>query len=92
MLAVVLRGGLVQAVISDDPGCPIREVTVIDYDTEGADAKELCESAQMVPQEGGNEVAAFVRTWPVTKAAIGLKDLRDITHDDLEAMGLGATA
>lgn len=92
MLAVVLQGGLVRAVVSDDPRCPIREFTVIDYDTEGADAKELCESAQMVPQEGGNEVAAFVCTWPVTKAAIGLKDLRDITHDDLEAIGLGATA
>ncbi|TAN06798.1 MAG: hypothetical protein EPN36_03450 [Rhodanobacteraceae bacterium] len=92
MLVVVLQGGVVQSVISDDPKCPIREVTVIDYDTEGAGAKELCESAQMVPQADGSEVAAFVCAWPVTDAEIGLNGLRDITQNDLEARWGSATA
>lgn len=42
ILSVVLEGGLVQAVISDDPDrLPIDAAVIIDYDTEGADEADL---------------------------------------------------
>lgn len=64
-LAVVIDGGLVQAIISngDDIG---RTVTVIDYDTEGAEDDEVVE----VEQGDGNTVSAFVAHWKVTKSLI----------------------
>ena len=89
MLAVVLQGGLVQSIVSDDPKCPVREITVIDYDTEGANAMELRENAQMVPQDTGTEAVAYVQVREVGKALIDLKGIHPVTDEDLEGMGFG---
>jgi len=44
-LAVVMEGGIVQAVIADQPETA-PAVAVIDYDTEGYESEELCSITQ----------------------------------------------
>ena len=68
-LAVVLEGGLVQSIVSDQPdNMPIGEVMVIDYDTEGAeDERIFC-----VPHGDGTSVDAVVHTLSVGQAEIDL--------------------
>lgn len=87
MLAVVLEGGAVQAVISDDPKCPLREVTIIDYDTDGLNAEDLRTRAQMVPQDDGKDVPAIVDTFEVGKPGIDLGGMREPNDADLKALG-----
>lgn len=56
-LAVILEGGLVRTVICDHPDAlHIKEVTIIDYDTERADDDEC----SLVPQSDGGTAPAFV--------------------------------
>ena len=55
MICIVLEGGLVQSVSSDDSAEQGKQVVVIDYDAEGADADEI----EKVPQ-GRKETADAV--------------------------------
>ena len=72
-IAVVLEGGLVQAVVTDDPALRGIDVFVIDYDTEGCDETELCQ----VRQSDGGTAAARVYAEGVGTAAIDLKAVDD---------------
>ncbi len=65
-LAVVLEGGIVHAVVSDN--AVDLAVAVIDYDIEGAGEDEL----SSVPQGDGTCVDAVVGCWNATPAAIDL--------------------
>ena len=49
MICIVLEGGLVQSVSSDDPAEQGKQVVVIDYDAEGADPDEV----HQIPQGEG---------------------------------------
>lgn len=52
-VVVALEGGLVQGAVADRPGV---SVTVLDYDTEGADAAEI----RAIPQDGGGTAEATI--------------------------------
>ena len=65
-LAVVLEGGIVHAVVSDN--AVDLAVAVIDYDIEGAGDDEL----SPVPQGDGTSVDAVVACWNATPATIDL--------------------
>lgn len=70
-LAVVLEGGLVQCVVSDQPDYfKGQDVMVIDYDTSDDDTVE-------VPQGDGSISDAYVSGYGVTLAAIDLKETND---------------
>lgn len=72
-VAVVLEGGLVQAVVTDQPAMQGIGVLIIDYDDEGADLDELT----IVPQEDGGESDAVVSYDIVQAATIDLEAVRD---------------
>ena len=63
-LAVVIDGGIVQAVVSDHPFCI--EVAIVDYDTEGAGGEGLTP----VPQGDGTCVDAVVACWKAGPPAL----------------------
>lgn len=71
-LAVVLQGGLVQAIVSNHP--ELMEgwnVLVIDYDTEGAEDGEIT----LIPQDDGADAKAIARFAPVEDAGIHLEQV-----------------
>ena len=69
-LAVVLQGGLVQAIVSNHPEMMKGwNVLVIDYDTEGAEAGEIFQ----VLQEDGTMAKAIARFEAVEEAGIDLE-------------------
>ncbi|MBK1871589.1 hypothetical protein [Taklimakanibacter albus] len=69
ILAIVVEGGIVQAVVSDKPGLvKLRDLMVIDYDAEGADLDEI----SLVPQEGGTDAEAIVVSHSISLARINL--------------------
>ena len=73
ILAVVLEGGVVQCITSDQPEAFAGvKVLTIDYDTEGGDNDRL----SLVRQSDGEEVEAFVNEEFVTKAEIDLENIR----------------
>lgn len=66
MLGIVLSGGLVQAVVTDDPKLQAEDVLVIDYDTDGVDEADLVGVRQLAGSVAGKLVPAYVyiqRTW-----------------------------
>jgi hypothetical protein len=65
-LNITMDGGLIQDIITDDPGLIGQTVTVIDYDTDGAPDCDL----EFVDQGNGKAVAAYVSTFPVIEAEI----------------------
>jgi len=65
-VAVMVEGGLVQAIVADRPD-QLR-VAVVDYDTEGCDAADLTSLAQ----PAGRSTPACVREMVVEPAAISL--------------------
>lgn len=64
-LAVIVEGGVVQAIVSDGPLTGM-DVTIIDYDAEGVDAEALTP----IDQGGGSTMDALVRTETITKAEV----------------------
>lgn len=71
-LAVVLQGGLVQAIVSNHPELMKGwNILVIDYDTEGAEEGEIFE----VPQEDGAMAKALARFEAVEEAGIHLEQV-----------------
>jgi hypothetical protein len=64
MITVVVEGGLVTAVVSDDPALIGKSFTVVDYDIEGAD------EVDQVEQSDGELVDAVVWGDSIEKAAI----------------------
>lgn len=82
-IAVILDGGLVQCVVSDDPAEVGKEVQVIDYDTEGADFAD--DKLVVVPQNDGSKEIAFLHTAEILKAGIDLDGVRELT--DAEKRG-----
>lgn len=69
-LAIVIEGGLVQAVVSDQPDVA-PSVAVINYDTDGFEADEL----HRITQSDGNMSEALVVEHYVEPAAIDLDEL-----------------
>ena len=80
-LAVVLEGGLVQAVVTDHPSLLGIEVMIIDYDTEGA------ESPVPVPQPDGGTAYGAVGFAGVCRTDIDLQAVADFiaAADEREA-------
>jgi hypothetical protein len=69
-LGIVLQGGIVQAIISDQPELMADwKVMVIDYDTESTPDEDLVS----VPQSDGSDSKAWVYLDSVTQIAIDLK-------------------
>ena len=56
MIVITIEGGLVQGISSDEPKLVGRQVVVIDYDAEGADADEVV----AVPQDQGKTEEATI--------------------------------
>jgi hypothetical protein len=72
VLAVVLRGGLVQAIVSNHPELMKGwNVLVIDYDAEGAEDSEVT----LVPQDDGAMAKAIARFEPVEAAGVDLEQV-----------------
>jgi hypothetical protein len=70
-LAITLDGGLIQDIVSDTPEAfEGVEITVIDYDVEGADPGDYEVIAQ--GPEGDGEADACVSGWDVTQAGLPL--------------------
>jgi len=69
-LAVVIEGGLVQAVVADRPDAA-PSVAVIDYDTDGFEADEL----RHITQSDGSNAKALVVEHCVEPAAIDLDEV-----------------
>jgi hypothetical protein len=55
MINIIIEGGLVQGIESDDPALIGTDINVIDLDTEGADDDELG-----IVNDGGRERAAWI--------------------------------
>jgi ParB-like chromosome segregation protein Spo0J len=75
-IAIVLEGGMIQSVITDDPSLRDVDVMVIDYDTDGADEQSIIH----VPQPDGHynpmeEAYAYFET--IDASAL---DLEDVQH------------
>lgn len=68
ILCVVLEGGLVQSVVSNDPAWIGVEVMILDYDVEGVDN----DSPNLIVMDEETEHAAYVRTDMVEPASIDL--------------------
>jgi hypothetical protein len=69
-LYIVIEGGCVQSVCSDDPAAFAGvEVVVIDYDTEGADAADITP----VCQGDGTSEPAIVGRWGVDAATVEVR-------------------
>jgi len=69
-LAVVMEGGLVQAVIADQPEAA-PAVAVIDYDTDGYESEELCS----ITQSDGSQSQALVIEHYVEPTRIHLDEI-----------------
>lgn len=72
IIGIIVRGGLVAGVISDDPARVDCDVFVIDYDTEGSDEHELI----AIGQGDGTTAEAYAFATEITQAAIDLPGLR----------------
>lgn len=69
-LAVVIEGGLVQAIVADRPEA-VPSVAVIDYDTDGFEPEEL----RYITQSDGTKSTALVVEHYVERAAIDLNEV-----------------
>lgn len=69
-LAVVMEGGIVQAVIADQPGAA-PAVAVVDYDIEGQALEDLCDITQ---SDGSRTKAYVVEPW-IEPARIDLDEV-----------------
>jgi len=69
-LAIIIEGGVVQDVVSDDPSAiKLDDILVIDYDTDGS--SPICK----VRQSNGTWAEAHVSHFGVVQATIGLDDI-----------------
>jgi hypothetical protein len=81
-LAIVLEGGLVQCVVSDQPEMFAGlEVLTIDYDTDGADDDEI----STVPQADGTEEEAIVGWHDITQATTDLMGIKPLVDESADA-------
>jgi hypothetical protein len=89
-LAIILEGGIVQCVVSDNPSAAVAAlngILVIDYDTEGADEVSLVRqkpSRDAKPGDPEQYAEAVVTSLGVELAGIGLGDDEIISPDDKE--------
>lgn len=87
ILAVVMEGGVIQAIVSDIPE-RFKDIVamVIDYDTDGASKEDLVD----VPQPDGTVAVAYVCGIEVHSASIGLDQVKknlvgkEVQHDAKE--------
>jgi hypothetical protein len=82
MLAIVLEGGLIQSIITDDAALAARlnaeRILCIDYDTEGSDPADLTP----VHQDDGGIASAYVVEREVELATINTAQLlEDLAND-----------
>lgn len=79
-LAIVLDGGLVQAVVSDNPSAfmGVKSV-VIDYDTDSPDPDDEC--LGLVLQQDSSTVPAYMRGITIDQATIDLGQVDDFVSD-----------
>jgi hypothetical protein len=85
-MAIVLEGGNVAALVSDRPELVrVHSVTVIDYDTEGADADDYGH----VRQPDGSYSEAFIHDMGIDRAEIDLAatETEDDARDAAQAAG-----
>ena len=82
-IGIVLDGGLVQAVVSDNPEALANaDILVIDYDTEGADISDLS-----IVLQGDRKTVAFacVHRESIERAEIDLSGVRDPTPEEIKS-------
>lgn len=63
MISIVLEGGIVQSVITDDPAQVGRTIAVIDYDTDGALDDD--DKIAQITQGGGHLADAYYGVFQV---------------------------
>lgn len=74
-LAIVIEGGVVSAIVSDDVGhFEAVRVMVIDYDVEGSDAADNPRIFDVI-QGDGSQSRAWASDWELDVAAIDLRAL-----------------
>jgi len=76
-IVIVLDGGLVSAVVADEP-MPDLQIVVIDYDTDGAEKEDILRVPQCSPHEEGKvyyDAQATGHMIEVTKAGIGIQSV-----------------
>ena len=67
-LFIVLEGGMITSICSDQPGqVDLHDIVTIDYDTDGADPEEL----GRVEQSDGEFEPAHVHHWGIEKVNLG---------------------
>ncbi len=82
MIAIVMEGGLVQCVVTNNPKLKGKfDIITIDYDTEGVDEEDIIN----VPQDDGSTSRAWACFEQLYDAGI---DLKSVVRQ-LEEMGLG---
>ena len=70
--AIVLEGGLVQCVVTQNPNGVGTPYIIVDYDVDGADADEMI----TVPQEDGSIIDAVGRTDEIALARIDIAGIK----------------
>ena len=72
MIAILLDGGLVTDVITDNPKTSGPEVLIIDYDIEGACEEDLTE----IVAPGGHRAMAAVHTETIQRTGLNLRKIK----------------
>lgn len=72
-LAVVIEGGVLSSIITDDPGLVGTDVLLIDYDTDGVDAKHIFVVGNSIATGGMHEIELasidLEQTWQNARAS-----------------------
>ncbi len=80
-IAIILEGGVVQDVVSDEPKAAsslIEDIIIIDYDAKGPDSNAT------VRQDDGSDAEAWVYSSYISKARIGIDDIKYKEDQDPE--------
>lgn len=87
MIAVVLEGGLVSAIISDDINLHGQKVLVIDYDTDGCDPT-ACEAIKQPGHEAAHPLVAdaYCHFDAIEAAQIDLHDIAKQVNEGESAL------
>lgn len=78
-LVIVMDGGIIQAVVSDNPPEDI-DIVVLDYDVEGVDEADIHLISQPADPDGRPypDAEAYIYDVPITHAAIDIDQVFDL--------------
>lgn len=82
MLAVILNGGLVAGVVTNNPTSDPHDIMVIDYDVQGIADDDIIMVPQGTPDEKHHP--AVVRIEQVTRSVVSLFDVAQLVQEKLD--------